>query len=1195
MADKRTLKFVLGIETKAFKSALSGVKREIQSFGGVLKSAFALGGLTMFGKSVVQAGKNFQDAMARVQAVSNATASQFEQMSEAARKFGRTTIYSATEAANGLEYLTRNGMSASQATASLGNVLKLAQANAIGLAEAADMLTNVMNMFGLSVQDGERIVDVLSSTASNTATNVSQLYQALINAAPAAKALNFSLEEVSSALGALAQRGVKAELAGTQLRMAMIKMADPKIVKKMQEMGVAIDEESMKSEGLLGTVNKLREAHLGLSDLVGIFSQKGAVGIQQLINSYEDFENILNVTENAAGTANRMFEQGVGSVRRELDILKNKWNEFQISLMNGGGVIKSVVRGMQNLIDNFKTVGGTILNIASVTVPLLMSNFQKLARVWSIASKQIVADALAVKVATGQIIGVVATLVTWVGTALYGAWNRNHQIMRDAKKQMASVASETAKLQADTNALVNKLGPDTDKSTLAGVVNQLTKMFPDFATAIKNAADEASKTGNWEKFRNLLQEIVGLQGQIMGIEANKAIINAEADAIARRMQKAGESGVAPSGANEIPQAITAYYKKNYGRKQAKELTEKAFRDIASIIVTYGGDVAKAAAETKKYLEVSGINTANIGSRYKGTGNITISSGNVTLTNEKGEKIDFTPGQYVIDPFLQAFSNTVKTIGGDRLTSMQGAEGRNAAEEKDIDSKADSLNISRAIGSFEASIANLDKQLKAHTITQKGYDNEVERLRASTYEQIKDYKTLDSVLSNLGKSDLKNTLKAAYDRQQKVLNGGSGGSGGGGGEELKGPQKQVKEAVDNYKEGVIALSNRLQAGTITEEKFNEELDELEDRTWEALTAISNFKDILAELGVAGFDLSQQYKENRNNEKDASFMEARDKQYSALAGYTFPIVNRDKTFDKWKTKDEIFEAEVDLSFDYRDKLQDIVDDLQEKINNGEFNLINEDAIELLEWFKQLLKEAKQNAKDLGDELEYAKAIKKVEDELDELKSKAGDSITTIAQSFERIYDAITNLMEAFGAEISEEAAESWKKFFAVMNAGVQILETVKSVTEAVQIIQDLAAKKKAKNALIEIASDKMVAEGEKEKAKANVFGAAAGAANSVASIPYVGAILAVAAVASVIAAIMSATKGFAKGGFIPGNRGAGDTTLVRTTPGELVLNAGQQRNLFDLINNGGTVGKTVNFRLKGSDLIGAIENENMKRRG
>ena len=106
-------------------------------------------------------------------------------------------------------------------------------------------------------------------------------------------------------------------------------------------------------------------------------------------------------------------------------------------------------------------------------------------------------------------------------------------------------------------------------------------------------------------------------------------------------------------------------------------------------------------------------------------------------------------------------------------------------------------------------------------------------------------------------------------------------------------------------------------------------------------------------------------------------------------------------------------------------------------------------------------------------------------------------------------------------------------------------------------------------------------------------------SVASIPFVGAVLAVAAIASIMAMVMgvlASAKGFATGGIVGGNSTHGDKVLARVNSGELILNQTQQANLFRMLNNGNAPvdGNNVTFTIHGSDLVGTINNFNKKTR-
>ena len=539
--NKTSMNISLRLMAGQFTKGLKNIRRQIDTFGRYIRSAFALGSVTAFGRSVVKVGADFENAMARVRAVTNASSMELKTMRNEAERLGATTRYTATEAAGALENLTRNGMTAAQATRSLSGVLQLAQANSIGLAEAADMVTNTMNMFGLSVNDVSRINDTLSSTASNSATDVTLLYEALVNAAPVAKTLGFSLEETSSAIGALAQKGVKGADAGTQLRMALVKLSDPNITKKLRDHGVAIDEETMKSDGLLGTINKLREANLSLTELTDIFSQKGAAGMSQLISAYGDFERLVGVTGESAGTTERMFSQSVGTMRENIDTLNSAWEAFLIKMQNKtGGVINQAIRFVTGLIRNFNSLGGTLMNLANAIIPLVAGKALAMFRSIQTAAKTAKTKIEAVKTAFAGMGATVVSVVSGVVLTLINKWTQKQRelntAVRDAEKGMSDSAKEMAKMRAAAEPLINKLGKD-GKDGLWGVVDKLTKLFPDFADEIKKAADKAAETGGYDELKKTLKEIVDLQSKVTANNALREIANARQNRLQNTIRK----------------------------------------------------------------------------------------------------------------------------------------------------------------------------------------------------------------------------------------------------------------------------------------------------------------------------------------------------------------------------------------------------------------------------------------------------------------------------------------------------------------------------------------------------------------------------------------------------------------------------------------------------------------------------------
>lgn len=345
------------------------------------------GGLIAMGKNIIATTRNFEDGMARVHAVTNATQAEFQMMEQEALNWGSKTRYTATEASNSLENLTRNGLSAEQATAALGTTLQLAQANTIGLAEAADITTNVMNGFGLEVKDMGRVNDVLSSTASHSATNISQLAEAEKNAAPFGHSLGQSIEEVNASLGVLADVGIKGSDAGSALRMVLMGLASPteKQQKAFKQLGVDISEQTLRSDGLTKTLEKLRDSGVmkaaNSAQLLGdIFGRRVAPQAMALLNNIDGLKSKLDILNNSQGTTQRMFEQSYSDMSNSLYGIQSAWEHLLISIGKASdnplvAVTEAIRKGILWISQYLPEVGRLIMDIISgITFAKLISS-----------------------------------------------------------------------------------------------------------------------------------------------------------------------------------------------------------------------------------------------------------------------------------------------------------------------------------------------------------------------------------------------------------------------------------------------------------------------------------------------------------------------------------------------------------------------------------------------------------------------------------------------------------------------------------------------------------------------------------------------------------------------------------------------------------------------------------------------------
>lgn len=339
-AEQGTLRFYrnVGNYPNSVNTALSGITDKFRQLGSMIAAAFTVDKLFSFGEKVKQVGSDYADQMAKVQSVTNANAVEFAQMSKEVERLGSTTRYTAQQAAEAMEYLTRNGLDAVTATGTLSGVLHLAQANAIELAEAADIVTGQMNAFHLSVNDVTRINDVLSYTCANSATNILQLNEALRNTAPIAYTAGVGIEETCAALGTLADNNIKGADSGTILKQAFNGMiTSTKISKKAyDELGISMDISTVKTDGFIGSLKKIMDAGPSVQQLSDIFGRRAVPGVLALTNSMDLLgEKFQSISENAAGTADRMFEQAYSKFTVAADSLKSAWEGFLIQLWQG--------------------------------------------------------------------------------------------------------------------------------------------------------------------------------------------------------------------------------------------------------------------------------------------------------------------------------------------------------------------------------------------------------------------------------------------------------------------------------------------------------------------------------------------------------------------------------------------------------------------------------------------------------------------------------------------------------------------------------------------------------------------------------------------------------------------------------------------------------------------------------------------
>lgn len=207
-----------------------------QAFGGVLGGAtklasLAIGGattaITAFAASSVNVGKEFDASMSQVAATMGKSVDEIQELRDFAQQMGSTTAFSATQAAEALNYMALAGYDSQTSMQMLPNVLNLAAAGGIDLAYASDMVTDAQSALGLSTEEAAAMVDQMAMASSKTNTSVSQLGEAILTIGATARNISGGTQELTQVLGLLADNGIKGAEGGTHLRNMILSLQNP--------------------------------------------------------------------------------------------------------------------------------------------------------------------------------------------------------------------------------------------------------------------------------------------------------------------------------------------------------------------------------------------------------------------------------------------------------------------------------------------------------------------------------------------------------------------------------------------------------------------------------------------------------------------------------------------------------------------------------------------------------------------------------------------------------------------------------------------------------------------------------------------------------------------------------------------------------------------------------------------------------
>ncbi len=327
-------------------SSMEEASSKAINLSGALKTLFAvvsaaaiIGQVKDFAADSIELGKNYTSVMSEVAAISGASSSDLAMMEDTARQYGATTVFSASEAAEALKYMSLAGWDAQQSTDALGGVLNLAAASSMGLGEASDMVTDYLSAFGMEANKSTYFADMLAYAQSNSNTTAAQLGEAYKNSAANMHAAGQDVETTTSLLEAMANQGRKGSEAGTTLGAMMrditAKMDDGAI--KIGETSIAVQDASGNFRDMTDILTEVGEATEGMGSaqraaaLSSVFTDDSIKGVNMVLA--EGMDKVAGYEEalrSATGASEDMAETMNDNLSGDMANMNSAYEEMQL-------------------------------------------------------------------------------------------------------------------------------------------------------------------------------------------------------------------------------------------------------------------------------------------------------------------------------------------------------------------------------------------------------------------------------------------------------------------------------------------------------------------------------------------------------------------------------------------------------------------------------------------------------------------------------------------------------------------------------------------------------------------------------------------------------------------------------------------------------------------------------------------------
>lgn len=346
MAYDGSIKIDTKVDTGGFSSGVEKMKSIASKGVSAMTTAFAAvtAGIAAGGTAAATVGSSFEAAMSKVSAISGSTGKDLQSLTDKAKEMGAKTKFSASESAEALQYMAMAGWDTKSMLSGIDGIMSLAAADGLDLATTSDIVTDALTAFGLKASDSTHFADVLAKASSSANTNVSMLGESFKYVAPLAGTMGYSVEDVSVALGLMANASVKGSMAGTSLKTALSNLASPtqQMAEVMDKYKISISDTNGNALPLIDVLKQLREKFGTLSETEQtaaastLFGKEAMSGMLAIINASDsDFKKLTENINNADGAAQSMADTMQDNLQGQITILKSALEGLGIEIYEG--------------------------------------------------------------------------------------------------------------------------------------------------------------------------------------------------------------------------------------------------------------------------------------------------------------------------------------------------------------------------------------------------------------------------------------------------------------------------------------------------------------------------------------------------------------------------------------------------------------------------------------------------------------------------------------------------------------------------------------------------------------------------------------------------------------------------------------------------------------------------------------------